>query len=129
MATFARFYFLDFGSELLLDALAKLHMVGVYLVSHEVYALGDREDPLVGLDLEADSLQHLMDGITNHPQLSLGLCEYQTVVTISEVMLDGHLVFERVVEVNGEDKVACGLRGAKPELMPCSKRSMRLPSI
>lgn len=30
-------------------------------------------------------------------------------------MLDSHLVFERVVEVNGEDEVACGLRGAKPE--------------
>ena len=90
-------------------------MIGVYLVSHEIYALGDRENSLVWFDFEANSFEHFVYGITNHPQLSLRLSEHKAVITISEVMLDTHLVFDRVVEVNGEDEVACGLRGAKPE--------------
>ena len=66
-ATFARFDFFDFCSELLFDALAKLHMVWIDDISHKVDAFGDGEDSLVWLDLESNGLQHLVYGITDHP--------------------------------------------------------------
>ena len=115
MTTFARFDFLDFRSEFLLNTLAKSHVVGVDDISHEVDALGDRIDALIALDLEAYVLQHLVDGITDDPKLCLGLGEHQSIVTIAEEMPHAHAVLQRMVEVYGQYQVAGGLRWTKSE--------------
>ena len=106
MTTFARFDFLDFSCEFLLDTLANKNMIWIYLISDKVNTFGNRKNSLVWFNLEANSLEHFVDGISNHPEFRLGLSKNQAVVAISEVMLDPNLVFERVIEVDGQNEIA-----------------------
>ena len=61
-------------------------MVGIYDIPQEVNALVHGEHTLVGLNLQVDLFQLLMDGITNLPQFRFLFSEYHAVITIAVEM-------------------------------------------
>ncbi len=93
----SRFYLVHFSGEFLLDALAQAHMVGVYDISQEVYALVHREYTFIRLYGKPDLCDLEVDGITNLPQFRFRFTKYDAVIAISVEMTDSIPVLQIMV--------------------------------